>query len=299
MQRKWGKQLLMVLSIYFAVPVYAKAANEVDEHCKKIALKLASVSYDACRAAKYTVYKTRSTQNAPLIMKEFKPAANVNAPKILFIGGIHGDEYSSVSATFKWLKVLENHHSGKFHWLFLPLANPDGLLRESSQRMNAKGVDLNRNFPPYGDKHTASLEYWSKVTKKDPRRFPGDSPMSEPETQAMVEIIESFKPDVIVSVHAPFDLLDFDGATDADAPKKLGSLDLQLLGTYPGSLGNYAWLKLKIPVITLELPSSEVIPAQAELDSIWMDLVSWLKDDLPKTRLASNMSGNQLDIMKN
>ncbi|NOT84910.1 MAG: DUF2817 domain-containing protein [Methylococcaceae bacterium] len=289
----------MGLGLSFAVSVNVMAASEVDEYCKKIALKLASVSYDACRAAKYTIYKTRSVENAPLIMKEFKPAANVKAPKVLFLGGVHGDEYSSVSATFKWLKALESHHSGKFHWLFLPVVNPDGLLRDSSRRVNAKGVDLNRNFPPYGDKQAASLEYWNRVTKKDPRRFPGDVPMSEPETQAMVDIIESFKPDVIVSVHAPFDLLDFDGATDADAPKKLGPLELQLLGTYPGSLGNYAWLKLKIPVLTLELPSSEVMPVQKELDSIWMDLVSWLRDDLPKTRLASNSSALQSATMKN
>lgn len=125
--------------------------------------------------------------------------------------------------------------------------------------------------------------------------------MSEPETKAIVEVIDSFKPDVIVSVHAPFHLLDFDGETDADAPKKLGPLELQLLGTYPGSLGNYAWLKLKIPVITLELPSSEVMPAQAELDSIWTDLVNWLQDDLPKTRLASNVnnSASHASVMKN
>jgi murein peptide amidase A len=301
MQKKWGKLLLLGLGLCFTAGVQAEPASEVDEFCKKIALKINSVSYDDCRASKYSVYKTRSAENAPLILKEFKPAANQPAPKILFIGGIHGDEFSSVSATFKWLKVLESHHSGKFHWLFLPLANPDGMLRDASQRMNAKGVDLNRNFPPYGDKDSASLDYWNSVAKKDPRRFPGNAPMSEPETQAMVEMIESFKPDVIVSVHAPFDLLDFDGETDADAPKKLGPLELQLLGTYPGSLGNYAWLKLKIPVITLELPNSEAMPVQAELDSIWMDLVAWLKDDLPKTRLASNAgnSGAPAEIMKN
>jgi hypothetical protein len=299
MQKIGGTRVFIGLAMCFTLSAHAAPTSEVDQFCEKIAHKLTSVSYDDCHALNYAIYKTRSTKNAPLLIKEFKPTANETVPKILFIGGIHGDEYSSVSATFKWLKVLESHHSGKFHWLFLPLANPDGLLRKTSQRMNAKGVDLNRNFPPYGDEASASLSYWANEAKKDPRRYPGSTPLSEPETKAMVEIIDSFKPDVIVSVHAPYDLLDFDGETDTDAPKKLGPLDLQLLGTYPGSLGNYAWLKLKIPVITLELPNSDVIPATADLDNIWMDLVSWLKVDFPKTRLASNNSTGQSAVAKN
>lgn len=298
MQTRWKKWLMLGLGLCFSFSAQA-TPSEVDEFCKKIALKIRSVSYDDCRASKYSIYKTRSTESSPLLMKEFKPAAKEKATKILFIGGIHGDEFTSVGATFKWLKNLESHYSGEFHWLFLPLTNPDGMLRDAAQRMNAKGIDLNRNFPPFGDNSAASLDYWSKVTKKDPRRFPGNTPMSEPETKAVADVIDSFKPDVIVSVHAPFDLLDFDGGTDADAPKKLGSLALQLLGTYPGSLGNYAWLKLKIPVITLELPSSEVMPPQTELDSIWMDLVAWLQVDFPKTRMASNGNNTPVTVMKN
>ena len=85
------------------------------------------------------------------------PAAVVDEDRplgrILVIGGIHGDEYSSVSVVFKWMDILNIHHSGLFHWHFIPLSNPDGLLQPSSQRQNARGVDLNRNFPcpVYGD----------------------------------------------------------------------------------------------------------------------------------------------------
>lgn len=291
MRKQW---LLFCFSLFFTL--FARAENAVDaaSMCKKIAQKLHSVSYDDCRALNYTLYKTRSTVGLPLLLKEFKGAEKQTVPKVLFIGGIHGDEFSSVSATFKWLKVLEGHHSGKFHWLFMPLANPDGLLRRTPQRMNAMDVDLNRNFPPFGDDPKASLAYWEKEAGKDPRRFPGIAPLSEPETQAIVEILDDFQPNVIVSVHAPYDLLDFDGEKAYAAPQNLGPLQLKLLGTYPGSLGNYAWLKLNIPVLTLELPSAENLPSSVELDAIWMDLITWLKNDLPKTRLAS--SGK---IMKN
>lgn len=289
MKRKLAGQFLSGLGLFCMLSTQV-LASEVDNFCKRISLKLASVSYEECRATNYQIYSTRTVDNAPLIMKEFKPAANTRPLKVLFFGGVHGDEYSSVSATFKWLNTLEKNHSGKFHWLFFPMMNPDGMLRQSSRRTNARGVDLNRNFPPFG-KAYASLEYWNRVTSKDPRRFPGKVPASEPETKAMMKIIDEFKPDVIVSVHAPYDLLDFDGAKDSDAPQKLGPLALQKLGTYPGSLGNYAWLKLKIPVVTLELPNADVMPAKPDLDGIWRDLVAWLGNSQPGTRLAATTIG--------
>jgi len=55
-----------------------------------------------------------------------------------------------------------------------------------------------------------------------------------------------------------------------------------LLGTYPGSLGNYAGINLNIPVITLELPHSWVMPSEAETSKIWEDIVSWLKANVNK-----------------
>lgn len=284
----WG------LSVLFSLSVMAGDANEVTKVCENVSQKLHSVSLSDCQALNYKILPTRSTAGWPILMKEFKGANNKNVPKVLFIGGIHGDEYSSVSATFKWLKVLQTHHSGKFHWLFLPLANPDGLLRRTPQRMNAMDVDLNRNFPPNGEDPNVSLDYWKKVEKADPRRFPGVSPLSEPETKAIVKLIDEFQPNVIVSVHAPYDLLDFDGQSRYYAPEKLGPLQLKLLGTYPGSLGNYAWLKLNIPVLTLELASAESMPNDEELSSIWMDLINWLDNGLPKTKLAAaGRMGNQ------
>ncbi len=297
MRKPW---LFFCLSILFAFPVIAQEANEVSSMCQKISQKLHSVNYNDCLSLNYSAYSKHSTAGWPLLLKEYKGAENKNVPKILFIGGIHGDEYSSVSSTFKWLKVLEQHHTGKFHWLFMPLANPDGLLRKTPQRMNAMDVDLNRNFPPFGENSAASIMYWKNKAGKDPRRFPGIEPLSEPETQAIVEIIDDFQPNVIVSVHAPYDLLDFDGENAYVAPKKMGPLELQQLGTYPGSLGNYAWLKLNIPVITLELPKADIMPNDNELDAIWMDLIGWLKNDLPKTRLASSAKPiKEATLMKN
>ncbi|NOT84598.1 MAG: DUF2817 domain-containing protein [Methylococcaceae bacterium] len=271
------------MSLAFTVVANADTTVDVAGLCQKIVQKLHSVSLEECQSFDFDTHKMTSVLNMPLLMKELKGAANKEVPKVLFIAGIHGDEYTSVSATFKWLKMLEQHHSGKFHWLFLPLANPDGLLRDTPQRMNEHGVDLNRNFPPQGQ-DSPSFAFWRAKDLKDPRRYPGPFPVSEPETKAIMAVIDTFKPDVIVSVHAPYDLLDFDGK--AFAPEQLGPLKLKLLGTYPGSLGNYAWLKLNIPVITLELPHAGIMPSKSDIHDIWEDLVFWLKHEHPKIKSA-------------
>ncbi|NOT85607.1 MAG: DUF2817 domain-containing protein [Methylococcaceae bacterium] len=275
--------LMFWASFMFSVAANADKTEDVAHLCQKITQKLHSVNLEECQSFDFDTHKISSVLNMPLLMKEFKGVMDHDVPKVLFIAGIHGDEYSSVSATFKWLKILEENHADKFHWLFLPLANPDGLLRKNAQRMNANNVDLNRNFPPEGGE-SASLDYWKVKTAKDPRRFPGLLPVSEPETKAIMDIIDDFKPEVIVSVHAPYDLLDFDG--EAYAPEKFGPLDLKLLGTYPGSLGNYAWVRLNIPVITLELPHAGIMPKNSEIRDIWEDLVFWLKNEHPKIKSA-------------
>ena len=51
---------------------------------------------------------------------------------------------------------------------------------------------------------------------------------------------------------------------------------LHQLGVYPGSLGNYAGLNKRIPVVTLELPSAGIMPSDDQIDLMWVDLVNWL-----------------------
>ena len=256
------------------IPDHAKQA------CVDISNKLASVSLAECAQRKLQASKHISFKQRPLLIKEYPPLLNKKKPqaRILMLGGIHGDEYSSVTIMFKWMRILDKYHSGLFHWKIAPLVNPDGLLQKRSQRMNANGVDLNRNFPNNGNPH-ASLDYWKQKAYSDARRYPGPAPTSEPESQWVVKLIKEFKPDVIVAVHAPFGIVDFDGPPKP--PSSLGSLHLKLLGTYPGSLGNYAGLQQQIPVVTVELPHAGIMPSDREVNRIWVDLIKWLRNHTP------------------
>jgi hypothetical protein len=93
---------------------------------------------------------------------------------------------------------------------------------------------------------------------------------------------------VIVAVHAPHGVVDYDGPRDG--PYKLGLLYLNLLGTYPGSLGNYAGVQRRIPVVTVELPYAGVMPKSGEIADIWRDLVQWLGRNIP---VRQPMAGQQ------
>ncbi len=255
--------------------------DEVRQACEKISDKLSSVSFEECNLPELSASGGYSTQGFPILLKEYPPRPG-KKPKgrVLLVGGTHGDELAAISIVFKWMHTLEKHHSGLFHWHVAPLLNPDGALIKKQTRMNANGVDLNRNFSSPGAPVDAALQYWRVKTRRNLRRYPGEHPLSEPETQWLKQEIETFKPDVIIAVHAPYSLVDYDAPNRSNAPERIGYLYKNLMGTYPGSLGNYAGMHLGIPVITLELPHAGIMPTRAQISKLWTDLVRWLIHNL-------------------
>lgn len=249
-------------------------AAAVAQACQQISARLASVSVSGCGCEALALTGGYSVNGFPLLLEEYPPLPSRRPQgRVLVVGGIHGDELSSVSVVFRWMEILGRNHSGLFHWRVAPLLNPDGLLAAESQRMNANGVDLNRNFPT-PNWLDESRHYWVQKTGSNPRRYPGGAPMSEPETRWLVAEVERFRPDVIVAVHAPYGILDFDGRMPP--PKQLGNLYLNQLGTFPGSLGNFG-MQRNIPVVTIELPAAAAMPSEREVGRIWGDLVRWLR----------------------
>ena len=255
----------------------ASASEIADSVCRRISDKLASVDYRECTVLDMKLSGHMSVEGTPLLVKEYPPLASRKPQaRILLVGGTHGDELASISVVFKWMHTLEKHHSGLFHWRINPLMNPDGALQKKHSRTNANGVDLNRNFDTPGDQYGAALDYWRTRTSENKRRYPGPYPLSEPETNWLYREIRDFKPDVVIAVHAPFSLVDYDAPDRSNAPRKIGYLHKNLMGTYPGSLGNYAGIYLGVPVVTLELPHAGIMPSKSQISHLWRDLVRWL-----------------------
>ncbi|HEX5394130.1 MAG TPA: M14 family zinc carboxypeptidase [Rhodocyclaceae bacterium] len=256
--------------------------------CQALGRRLKSVPATRCTGAGLKAAGGYSVQGRPLLVRDVTPkalpatasnGAITRPPRVLLIGGIHGDELASVSIVFNWLSRMDTPEGKAFQWRVIPIANPDGLLNSPARRTNANGIDLNRNFASR-DWPAQAQHYWSQNTHSDPRRNPGTTAASEPETRWLQKQVEDFRPDVIVSVHAPYGVLDFDGPT-RKPPEHFGRLRLNRLGIYPGSLGNYAGMDRSIPVITLEFPMAASMPKEAELNKVWGDMVQWMRNNVP------------------
>lgn len=278
-----------------APPAAGPAAPAPDPWCTKLATRVPALSAQACQASGLKPTGALSRNGFPILARDFVPppqpphvsrVANKKAPvRVLLLGGIHGDELTASAVVFQWMSRMHTGAAQQFEWKVVPVLNPDGLLAAKPLRVNAKGVDLNRNFPTPGWQMEAP-KYWAKATGSDPRRFPGHAPLSEPESQWVADVIERFRPDLIISVHAPFGVLDFDGPVAP--PRRFGRLIYNRVGVYPGSLGNYSGLYKHVPVVTIELPNAQKMPPEADVRRIWQDMLSWIRRSVPQRNPAAS-----------
>lgn len=204
-----------------------------------------------------------SALGEPLLIADL---GNVDAPlSVLVLSMVHPDEMTPLHATLALLNRLVRAPPTDARVVVAPLVNPDGLWREKPSRSNARGVDLNRNFPASDWAPTRRLPWKGKLIP-DLRRFPGDRPATEPETLFQMGLITMLRPHRIVTLHAPWGLLDYDGpeagrsrATLArDAMRAFMRIRKrpQAHGRVSGSLGSWAGRDHGIPCYTVELPSS-------------------------------------------
>ncbi len=249
--------------------------------CTLFLQRLPSVSRTQCEEARLAPSGATSAHGVPLFWRDVPAPAGpgaTDAPlRVLVAGAIHGDELTAASLALRWI-ALAAQDERPVHWRFIPVLNPDGLLARPATRVNGRGVDLNRNFPTPGWDKDAPL-YWEKRTRRDPRRFPGNSALSEPESQFLHAQMADFQPHLIVSIHAPYGVLDFDGPLSP--PERLGRLWLDQVGIFPGSLGHYGGVHRGMPVVTIELPHALRMPEDAEVRSMWRDLLRWMGEHWP------------------
>jgi len=163
---------------------------------------------------------------------------------VLIMGGMHGDEPAGAGLARQLCSRLAARPdllAGR-RVVVAPAVNPDGLAH--GRRANARGVDLNRNFP-------ASNR--SEAGGQDEAQA-----LSEPEARFVADLIERYRPSRIVSMHEPAGCVDWDGPGGALAAQmsKACGLPVKRQGARPGSLGSYAGVDRRIPTITLELPAS-------------------------------------------
>jgi protein MpaA len=169
-------------------------------------------------------------------------------PRVYIIGSIHGDEPEGRGAEREVVAALREDRGASVR--FVHDMNPDG--SRAGTRVNAAGVDLNRNWPAVNFRAG---------------RGTGAAPLSERETEAVYADIARYDPDVIMVFHSarngPF--VNFDGGPSArdlaqvfvDAARGAGDDRWRVVADMgyptPGSMGTYFGKERGRTILTIEL----------------------------------------------
>lgn len=208
------------------------------------------------------VHYGRSSRGRPLTAFVLDNGPHAASDTTLIFGGFHGNERTTpmiVTQLRRYLIQKPTAWPGR-RVILVPYANPDGW--SAGTRVNARNVDLNRNFPVD----------WS-CTGRAARNNPGPAPASEPETRAMIHLLALYHPAKVVSLHSPLHCLNWTGPVGlamAEAMKRCDHYRPTAHIGYPtpGSLGDYCG-SLGIGIVTLELPQeSEAASWTANRDAL-------------------------------
>lgn len=164
----------------------------------------------------------------------------------LVLGQMHGDEPAGRIVAED--RLLDKEPISDVALWVIPTMNPDGSIRGT--RINARGVDLNRNFPS---------KTWVRQGKGT-RYWSGPRPASEPETRAVVRFFSKIEPRTIVSIHQPLSSVDFSGGSRAVTRWLADALNLPVADLQVSGGGTMtSWYNAEFPkktAVTVELPPS-------------------------------------------
>jgi protein MpaA len=281
---------LLAINILFSLNTYSeesKLSSSLTKYCQKMDEKFKKYNWDKSDCANYEwVHVRNSVLGDPLPWIVFGDTQDEEKPSFkekdvtIIMCGVHGDEITPVKFCFDSMsyfksvyadpEMVKKDFSNKIV-IIAPLVNPDSFFKVRPTRVNARGVDVNRNFPTK-DWARDARKLWIASLKRDKRRNPGVVANSEPEVVFQMNLIKRYGPDKIISVHSPLTMIDYDGpgtlvigAIDGTKAHELLSRMSKDASDYriedypffPGSLGNWAGKERDIPTYTLELPTSD------------------------------------------
>jgi len=136
-----------------------------------------------------------------------------DGPVVLLTGLMHGVELVGAMALLDFMRRIATDPDSELRrharLVVVPMVNPDAFAenckllragRRAYRRCNARGVDLNRNFPPLQKGVPLGLLGGSRWARSP--HYIGPHPLSEPETRALRDLAVETRPSVSVAFHS-------------------------------------------------------------------------------------------------
>jgi protein MpaA len=191
--------------------------------------------------------------------------------ELVILAAIHGDETETTVVVSEALRCLP---TGDLQAAVILCGNPDGTVRGT--RGNARGVDLNRNFPT-SNWSADPVFYKSRANDaRDIQLTTGSEPASEPETRALLALLDRLQPRSVVSLHSALACVDDSGASPLgrQLADRCALPFLTEIGyPTPGSMGTWAGER-GLNLVTLELEDASLYTLKDRHVPVLIDLMT-------------------------
>jgi protein MpaA len=169
--------------------------------------------------------------------------------RALVVGSIHGNEPAGIAIARALATAAVPPEVDL--WV-VPDLNPDGVA--VSTRVNADGVDLNRNFP----------YQWKPIGAPGSIHYSGPRPLSEPESRVLATLLRSVRPTLGIWYHQALAVVDTSQGPLAAQRRYAAAtgLPLQRLPDYPGSAVGFEDHLFGPTAFVVELPAGTLTPTQ-------------------------------------
>ncbi len=203
----------------------------------------------AVAAGDRTIDAGESVRGRAIVAKRQGPA---DAPtQVLAVGQIHGDEPGGLRVIGALRKMRVPR--GVALWTVRSV-NPDGA--RLGIRQNARGIDLNRNFP----------RGW-RPSPRGSRYYGGRRPLSQPESRTAARLIRRLEPRITIWFHQPYGFVVETPSADRRVWRRyarLAGMRTAALPRYPGTATR--WQNHHFPrsdAFVVELPGGRISLAMA------------------------------------
>jgi protein MpaA len=192
--------------------------------------------------------------------------------ELLVFGCIHGDECAG--SALEPLSALTAYCPDPASDVFVvPNLDPDGTAAGS--RLNARGVDLNRNFNGR----------WGRIGRPGDSEYSGPRPFSEPETRLAARIVHALEPAATIWFHQYRGRRPFVRAWGQSVPSArhfaaLARLPFRAMRWPAGTAPNWQNHHFAAPAFVVELPQGRLAPAmKVRLSRAMARMGRWVRED--------------------